>query len=185
MVSSMHGDRKARLAARLRRIEGQVGGIIRMVEDERYCVDVLTQIDAVRAALHKAQEEILRDHVSHCVAGALASGKAGFMDQATSASTRYYDPVAVSVPDTDPSVLYSGRSMVVRHDDTVREDAAGVGAFGRVRPYRGSRFHVPPGLGRFAVTARRLDRDLAGADWVTDATSVQVGVTPQYLVVPR
>ena len=67
-------EKKSKLAARLRRIEGQVGGIIRMVESDRYCVDILTQIDAVRAALHKAEEEILRDHVSHCVAGALASG---------------------------------------------------------------------------------------------------------------
>src|SRR6185437_10712485 len=62
------------LTRRLRRIEGQVGGLIRMVQDDRYCVDVLTQVNAVRAALHKVEEEILRDHVSHCVADALASG---------------------------------------------------------------------------------------------------------------
>lgn len=65
--------RKA-VAARLRRIEGQVGGLLRMVEEDRYCVDTLTQINAVRAALHKVEQEILRDHVSHCVAGAFASG---------------------------------------------------------------------------------------------------------------
>lgn len=59
---------------RLRRIEGQVGGLARMVEDDRYCVDVLTQINAVRAALHKVEEKILHDHVSHCVADAFASG---------------------------------------------------------------------------------------------------------------
>jgi len=59
---------------RLSRIEGQVRGIAGMVEGDRYCVDVVTQIAAVRAALHKVEEEILRDHISHCVAGAFASG---------------------------------------------------------------------------------------------------------------
>jgi CsoR family transcriptional regulator, copper-sensing transcriptional repressor len=65
--------RKA-VSVRLKRIEGQVGGLLRMVEDDRYCVDILTQIDAVRSALHKVEQEILRDHVSHCVAGAFTSG---------------------------------------------------------------------------------------------------------------
>jgi DNA-binding FrmR family transcriptional regulator len=59
---------------RLSRIEGQVRGLSGMVENDRYCVDVVTQIAAVRAALHKVEEEILRDHVAHCVAGAFASG---------------------------------------------------------------------------------------------------------------
>ena len=49
---------------------------IRMVDEDRYCIDVLTQINAVRAALHKVEEQILRDHVSHCVADAFASGDA-------------------------------------------------------------------------------------------------------------
>ncbi|MDA8051892.1 MAG: metal-sensitive transcriptional regulator [Rhodospirillales bacterium] len=62
------------VAARLKRIEGQVRGLLRMVEEDRYCVDTLTQINAVRAALHKVEEVILKDHVSHCVAGAFASG---------------------------------------------------------------------------------------------------------------
>jgi len=70
----MHEAAKRSVAARLKRIEGQVGGVLRMVEDDRYCVDVLTQINAVRAALHKVEEQILRDHVSHCVAGAFVSG---------------------------------------------------------------------------------------------------------------
>lgn len=70
----MHDATKAGVIARLRRIEGQVGGLIRMVDEDRYCVDVLTQINAVRAALHKVEEQVLRDHVSHCVAGAFASG---------------------------------------------------------------------------------------------------------------
>ncbi len=65
--------RKA-VSARLKRIEGQVGGLLRMVADDRYCVDILTQINAVRAALHKVEDQILRDHVSHCVADAFASG---------------------------------------------------------------------------------------------------------------
>jgi len=72
--SKMHEAAKRSVAARLKRIEGQVGGVLRMVEDDRYCVDVLTQINAVRAALHNVEEQILRDHVSHCVAGAFVSG---------------------------------------------------------------------------------------------------------------
>jgi DNA-binding FrmR family transcriptional regulator len=70
----MHDATKRSVAARLKRIEGQVRGVLRMVEDDRYCVDVLTQINAVRAALHKVEEQILRDHVAHCVAGAFVSG---------------------------------------------------------------------------------------------------------------
>jgi DNA-binding FrmR family transcriptional regulator len=70
----MHTATKQTVAARLKRIEGQVRGVLRMVEEDRYCVDVLTQIDAIRAALHKVEEQVLHDHVSHCVAGALASG---------------------------------------------------------------------------------------------------------------
>ena len=70
----MHDVTKAEVTKRLKRIEGQVGGLLRMVENDRYCVDVLTQINAVRAALHKVEEHILRDHVSHCVANAFASG---------------------------------------------------------------------------------------------------------------
>ena len=70
----MHEAAKSEVTKRLRRIEGQVGGLIRMVEYDRYCVDVLTQLNAVRAALHKVEEKILQDHVSHCVADAFASG---------------------------------------------------------------------------------------------------------------
>jgi DNA-binding FrmR family transcriptional regulator len=74
--SKMHEATKRSVAARLKRIEGQVGGVIRMVDDDRYCVDLLTQINAVRAALHKVEEQILRDHVSHCIADAFVSGDA-------------------------------------------------------------------------------------------------------------
>ena len=70
----MLNDTKASVLKRLSRIEGQVRGIAGMVEGDRYCVDVVTQISAVRAALHKVEEEILRDHVSHCVTQAFVSG---------------------------------------------------------------------------------------------------------------
>jgi CsoR family transcriptional regulator, copper-sensing transcriptional repressor len=70
----MREGTKHKVAARLKRIEGQVRGLQRMVEDDRYCVDLLMQIDAVRAALHKVEEQVLQDHVSHCVADAFASG---------------------------------------------------------------------------------------------------------------
>jgi CsoR family transcriptional regulator, copper-sensing transcriptional repressor len=65
---------KEALTRRLHRIEGQVRGIERMVEDDRYCIDVLTQISAVTTALESLAFVILDDHVNHCVAGALASG---------------------------------------------------------------------------------------------------------------
>ena len=72
----MQPDIRRAVAARLNRVEGQVRGILRMVEEDRYCVDVLTQVQAVRAALHKIEEEILRDHVGHCVADVFATGSA-------------------------------------------------------------------------------------------------------------
>ena len=65
---------KAALVKRLHRIEGQVRGIEKMVEDDRYCIDVLTQIAAVNTALESLAFKILDEHVKHCVAGALASG---------------------------------------------------------------------------------------------------------------
>jgi CsoR family transcriptional regulator, copper-sensing transcriptional repressor len=65
---------KEALVKRLHRIEGQVRGIERMVDEERYCIDILTQIGAVTTALEALAFEILDDHVNHCVTGALASG---------------------------------------------------------------------------------------------------------------
>jgi CsoR family transcriptional regulator, copper-sensing transcriptional repressor len=65
---------KAALVKRLHRIEGQVRGIERMVEDDRYCIDILTQIAAVNTALESLAFKILDEHVRHCVAGALSSG---------------------------------------------------------------------------------------------------------------
>jgi DNA-binding FrmR family transcriptional regulator len=62
------------IVKRLHRIEGQVRGIERMVEDDRYCIDILTQIGAVNTALESLAFKVLDDHVNHCVADALASG---------------------------------------------------------------------------------------------------------------
>jgi DNA-binding FrmR family transcriptional regulator len=70
----MRSDIKASCLKRLKRIEGQVRGLSRMIEEDRYCIDIVTQISAVRAALRRAEEEILRDHVSHCVEHAIAAG---------------------------------------------------------------------------------------------------------------
>ena len=65
---------KDQLLARLARVEGQVRGVARMVDEDRYCIDIVTQVAAVRAALRRVEEEILRDHVAHCVEHAIASG---------------------------------------------------------------------------------------------------------------
>jgi len=70
----MQNEAKASCLKRLGRIEGQVRGLARMVEEDRYCIDVVTQIAAVRAALRKLEDEILRDHVGHCVEHAIAAG---------------------------------------------------------------------------------------------------------------
>jgi DNA-binding FrmR family transcriptional regulator len=71
-----HGYTKDKdaLVKRLHRIEGQVRGIERMVEDDRYCIDILTQVSAVNTALESLAFKILDEHVRHCVAGALTSG---------------------------------------------------------------------------------------------------------------
>ena len=69
-----HGYDSAELGKRLRRIEGQVRGIERMVEEDRYCIDILTQIGAAMTALESVGLRLLDEHVSHCVADALAAG---------------------------------------------------------------------------------------------------------------
>lgn len=66
----------SRIVNRLRRIEGQVRGVAQMVEDDRYCIDILTQVQAVKAALGRAESEILKRHAGCCVAEAIASGDA-------------------------------------------------------------------------------------------------------------
>ena len=68
-----HADHTAELR-RLKRIEGQIAGIGRMVESQRYCTDILTQLRAARAALGKVEEQVLRAHAEHCVAQAVRSG---------------------------------------------------------------------------------------------------------------
>ena len=67
----MRTDIKASCTKRLNRIEGQVRGLSRMVEEDRYCIDIVTQVAAIRAALRRVEEEILRDHVGHCVEHAI------------------------------------------------------------------------------------------------------------------
>lgn len=70
----MKTDIKASCQKRLGRIEGQVRGISKMMEEGRYCIDIVTQISAVRAALRRVEEEVLKDHVAHCVEHAITSG---------------------------------------------------------------------------------------------------------------
>lgn len=67
-------DEKAKILARLRRIEGQVRGLERMVEQDAYCIDVLTQVSAATSALQSVAVKLLDDHLRHCVAGAVSSG---------------------------------------------------------------------------------------------------------------
>ena len=70
----MEAKAKTSALKRLKRIEGQVRGLARMVETDRYCIDIVTQISAVRAALRAAEQEILSDHVANCVEHAISSG---------------------------------------------------------------------------------------------------------------
>ena len=63
---------KPKVLNRLSRLEGQVRGLSRMVEEDRYCIDILTQLQAVRAALARVESEVLKDHMDHCVMGAIA-----------------------------------------------------------------------------------------------------------------
>ncbi len=74
LIQPGYAGSKPQLVSRLRKVEGQVRGIERMVADERYCIDVLTQIAAARTALEKVALEILDGHVNHCVHDAIASG---------------------------------------------------------------------------------------------------------------
>jgi len=72
----MKHENKPRLLARLGRIEGQVRGITRMIEEGRYCIDVLTQLRAVRAALVKVETGMLKDHLDYCIEDAIVGGDA-------------------------------------------------------------------------------------------------------------
>jgi len=73
-IAPMRPDAKSSTLKRLGRIEGQVRGLARMVEGDRYCIDLVTQISAVRAALRRVEEEVLSDHIAHCVDHAIRSG---------------------------------------------------------------------------------------------------------------
>ncbi len=74
--AAAHGGDRGKIVNRLHRIEGQVAGLSRMVEDDRYCIDILTQLQAVKSALSKVEDAILQDHAAHCVAAAIKSGNA-------------------------------------------------------------------------------------------------------------
>jgi DNA-binding FrmR family transcriptional regulator len=73
-MASMQLPAKTSVLKRLTRIEGQVRGLMRMVAEDRYCIDVITQVTAVRAALKRVEEEVLKDHVAHCVEHAISAG---------------------------------------------------------------------------------------------------------------
>jgi CsoR family transcriptional regulator, copper-sensing transcriptional repressor len=73
-MGRMRKDNKTSCQKRLNRIEGQVRGLSKMIDEDRYCIDIVTQISAVRAALRRVEEEVLRDHVAHCVEHAITSG---------------------------------------------------------------------------------------------------------------
>ncbi len=73
-LRDMRDEIKRSVTKRLARIEGQVRGVAKMVEEDRYCIDIVTQIGAIRAALRKAEDEVLRDHIAHCVDHAIMAG---------------------------------------------------------------------------------------------------------------
>jgi DNA-binding FrmR family transcriptional regulator len=81
MGQGMHGLTKSSCIQRLNRIEGQVRGLARMVEEGRYCIDIVTQISAVRAALRRVEQEVLRDHIGHCVREAMQNEDARTQDR--------------------------------------------------------------------------------------------------------
>ena len=84
-------DDKAAIQKRLRRIEGQVRGLQRMVEEDRYCIDVLEQVSAATRALQSVALELLDDHLAHCVADAVTTGgdeATAKLDEATAAIAR-------------------------------------------------------------------------------------------------
>ncbi|HEV3230823.1 MAG TPA: metal-sensitive transcriptional regulator [Candidatus Dormibacteraeota bacterium] len=77
MPSPGYAGRKKAVLSRLARVEGQVRGVSRMVEDERYCIEVLTQVSAAKAALDRVALMLLEEHVGHCVSDAIRSGRGG------------------------------------------------------------------------------------------------------------
>lgn len=88
----MRADHQATIR-RLKRIEGQVRGVIRMVEEDRYCIDILQQISAIRAALTKAESEILNAHAASCVEQAISSGDAQMQRKTFSELVKLFEGV--------------------------------------------------------------------------------------------
>jgi DNA-binding FrmR family transcriptional regulator len=80
---------KAKLTARLNRIEGQVRGISRMVDEDKYCIDVLTQVNAIKAALDQVGLLLLEDHVKGCVVDAVKEGETDKVDELIGAVARF------------------------------------------------------------------------------------------------
>ena len=72
----MNRDDKPKLLNRLKRIEGQVRGVTRMIDEDRYCIDIMTQLAAIRAALTRVESELLKGHLDHCIESAIVSGDA-------------------------------------------------------------------------------------------------------------
>jgi DNA-binding FrmR family transcriptional regulator len=81
-------EHKGEVLKRLRRIEGQVRGISKMVDEDRYCIDILTQISAANSALKKVAIALLDDHLAHCVAGTSSDSRRESVTEATSAIDR-------------------------------------------------------------------------------------------------
>ena len=81
-------DHKADVLARLRRIEGQVRGLQRMVDEDAYCIDILTQVTAASNALKKTAVSLLDDHIRHCVTGSAQGGDQDLVSEATAAIER-------------------------------------------------------------------------------------------------
>jgi DNA-binding FrmR family transcriptional regulator len=83
-------ENKEEILGRLRKVEGQVRGLQRLVTEDEYCIDILTQVSAVQAGLRKVAVQLLEDHISHCVADSIASGEdaTGKIAEATAAIDR-------------------------------------------------------------------------------------------------
>jgi len=95
MTSSVDPEADAQHATvrRLRKIEGQVRGVIRMIEEERYCIDVLQQINAIKAALTKVETEVLKAHAATCVDEAIGSGNADLQRRKFAELVRLFEGV--------------------------------------------------------------------------------------------
>lgn len=84
-----YGDDKEALIKRLNRIEGQVRGISRMVDEDAYCIDVLTQIGAIKSAIDQVGIRLLGDHIKHCVTDSVRAGESAKVDELVEAVNRF------------------------------------------------------------------------------------------------